>query len=94
MAATTTKTATYKGKAYRLEFIGPTKFGKRAKLAFMDGSKEFWVSADLVTVGGESSSSRSCGRGTLYGRRTGCQCGSIEGTIRDGDCFTCRHDAE
>lgn len=28
------------------------------------------------------------------GRRTGCRCGSIEGVIRDSDCWTCRHDAE
>lgn len=46
------RTATYKGKTYRLEFLGDTKFGRRAKLAFMDGSKEFWVAADLVTPAG------------------------------------------
>jgi len=40
-----------------------------------------------------SSSSRSYG-GTLYGRRTGCSCGSIEGRIQDSDCWTCKHDAE
>ena len=50
------KTATYKGKTYRLEYLGPTKFGRRAKLAFMDGSKEFWVDAALVSEGGASSS--------------------------------------
>jgi hypothetical protein len=27
------------------------------------------------------------------GRRTGCSCGSVEGASRDGDCWTCRHDA-
>lgn len=43
------QTATYKGKKYRLEFMGETKFGKRAKLGFMDGSKQFWVSAADVS---------------------------------------------
>lgn len=50
------KTATYKGRQYRVEFIGQTKFGKRAKLAFMDGSKEFWVSASDVKVSETSKS--------------------------------------
>lgn len=47
------KTANYKGKTYRVKFIGDTKYGKRANLEFMDGSKNFWVDASLVTVGGE-----------------------------------------
>jgi hypothetical protein len=51
------KTATYRGRTYKLEFIGQTKFGKRAKLAFLDGSKEFWVSASEVKIGGDSSKS-------------------------------------
>ena len=42
------KMATYKGRTYRLRFLGDTKFGRRAKLAFLDGSKEFWVDASLV----------------------------------------------
>jgi hypothetical protein len=42
--------ATYKGRKYKLCFLGDTKFGRRAKLSFWDGSKEFWVSADLVQV--------------------------------------------
>lgn len=33
------KTTTYKGKSYRVLFDGPTQFGRRAKLQFMDGSK-------------------------------------------------------
>ena len=41
--------ATYKGKTYLLKFLGETKFGRRAKLAFRDGSKEFWVEAKLVS---------------------------------------------
>lgn len=35
--------AIYKGRKYKLEYLGPTKFGYRAKLAFQDGSKSFWV---------------------------------------------------
>lgn len=41
-------TATYKGKPYKLLWSGPTKYGKRAKLGFMDGSKEFWVDLSQV----------------------------------------------
>jgi hypothetical protein len=41
--------ATYKGKTYRLLYLGSTKYGRRAKLAFRDGSKEFWVAAELVS---------------------------------------------
>jgi hypothetical protein len=42
------RTASYKGKTYRLLFMGKTRFGERAKLAFMDGSKVFWVKASAV----------------------------------------------
>ena len=38
----------YKGRAYRLLWEGPTKYGERAKLQFMDGSKDFWVDASLI----------------------------------------------
>lgn len=40
--------AEYKGRTYKCLYSGKTKFGMKAKLAFMDGSKEFWV--DLSTV--------------------------------------------
>jgi hypothetical protein len=46
--------ATYKGKTYRIGFAGPTKFGDRAKLVFLDGSKEFWVDLSLVSPAEES----------------------------------------
>lgn len=45
------KTATYKGRTYKLLFSGKTKFGNKAKLGFMDGSKEFWVDLGLITEG-------------------------------------------
>lgn len=45
-----TQTAEYKGRKYRLEWMGQTKFGRRAKLAFFDGSKEFWAAASEVAV--------------------------------------------
>ncbi len=49
MMATATKTATYKGRKYRLLWKGKTRYGTRAKLGFFDGSKEFWVDASRVT---------------------------------------------
>lgn len=41
---------TYKGKKYRVEFLGQTKFGRRAKLAFFSGGKSFWVDASAVSL--------------------------------------------
>lgn len=38
----------YKGKKYEMEYLGETKFGYRAKLKFLDGTKEFWVDGNLV----------------------------------------------
>jgi len=53
-------TAVYKGKKYKLLWgPGPTKFGRKCKLGFFDGSKEFWVDASAVTIEKERSSSRS-----------------------------------
>lgn len=42
--------ATYKGRKYRLAWSGTTKFGERAKLQFWDGSKEFWVPLEAVSI--------------------------------------------
>jgi hypothetical protein len=89
-----TKTATYKGKTYRLEFLGQTKFGRKAKLAFLDGSKEFWVDAALVTECDSSSATRTAKSSRSQYPRTGCSCGSRDGIIQDSDCWTCKHDAE
>jgi hypothetical protein len=44
------QTAQYKGRSYRLAWVGETKYGRRAKLQFFDGSREFWVDATAVTV--------------------------------------------
>ena len=46
--ATQTQIVAYKGRSYRLLWTGKTQYGARAKLAFLDGSKEFWVEADKV----------------------------------------------
>lgn len=95
--------AEYKGRTYKCLYSGKTKFGMKAKLAFMDGSKEFWV--DLVTVeldvakasnvgindSGRMSSPIPKRRG---GTRTGCQCGSVEEYTKESDCWNCKHDAE
>jgi len=40
--------ARYKGRIYRLAFLGETKYGWRAKLQTMDGSEFFWVDSDKV----------------------------------------------
>lgn len=91
---TTSKIAVYKGREYRLMFLGDTKFGKRAKLAFTDGSKEFWVPADAIIVKSGSPSYTPRAMSSRGSRRTGCSCGSIDGETRDSDCFSCKHDAQ
>jgi hypothetical protein len=40
--------ALYKGRHYRLLYLGHTKYGERAKLEFMDGTKSFWCDAGAV----------------------------------------------
>lgn len=42
------RTATYKGKRYRLDYLGSTRFGYRAKLSFFNGRKSFWVDGSRV----------------------------------------------
>lgn len=80
----------YKGRKYRLAWEGQTKFGRRAKLQFIDGSKEFWVAADsITTVAADSITTVSAdrpsyaGRGSVfggrkYGRRTCSYCGASD----------------
>jgi len=76
------KTATHKGRTYRLLFVGKTKFGNKAKLGFMDGSKEFWVDSGLVSQSSAPSCSRSSRR-----VRTCPSCGGNESNQVDcGDC--------
>ena len=44
-------TVFYKGVKYKVGFAGKTKFGYRAKLQYLNGSKEFWVNlADVTPV--------------------------------------------
>lgn len=89
MATGTYEVCQYKGRSYRLLWKGQTKFGLKAKLAFMDGSKEFWVDLSLVSYAPTSSpsgSSRSrggnrcenCGERRHCCTRPGCNCGGYD----------------
>jgi uncharacterized protein (TIGR02996 family) len=40
--------AEYKGRTYRLLWCGPTAYGERAKLEFLDGTKQFWVDGGSI----------------------------------------------
>ena len=42
------RTAMYKGKHYRLDYLGNTRYGRRAKLSFFNGRRSFWVNADAI----------------------------------------------
>jgi len=81
--------ATYKGRKYRVNWIGDTKYGRRAKLSFFDGSREFWVDASAITVSASTGKLDSAGnrigngdsyrRGVTAPHRQTCpQCGSRE----------------
>lgn len=71
----------YKGKSYRLLWSGPTRYGDRAKLEFMDGSKQFWVDLSKVSAGGGGGGrSRGRGRGRGY---WGDRCRGCRGQIKD-----------
>lgn len=52
--------------------------------------------APRAAVSARAFGSGSFGSGSRFSgaRRTGCSCGSLEGQIRDSDCWTCKHDAE
>ena len=50
---------TYKGKPYNLLWSGPTKHGQRARLQFLDGSKDFWVDAALISGASHSTGDRA-----------------------------------
>lgn len=83
--------AEYKGKKYAVLFIGETKFGRRAHLAFFNGQSDFWVDASKVSnvrmnsAGGGSGSRdsgmvkcRNCGQKTPEGDDWCIRCGSAD----------------
>lgn len=53
------ETVSYKGRNYTVVFAGTTKFGEKAKLSFLDGSKEFWVDLSLCSAPAASQSNTS-----------------------------------
>lgn len=90
-------TTTYKGREYRLLWVGDTKYGRRAKLGFVDGTGEFWVSADAI--GGSARPAAACSKpkrrgGNGLGPRTGCACGSQMYGSKESDCRTCQFDQD
>jgi len=66
MTTAISKTATYKGKKYRLLWEGKTKYGRRCKLGFWDGSREFWADATAVTIGSTDRHGNSISDGSSY----------------------------
>lgn len=78
---------TYKGRQYKQLFVGPTKFGRRAKLAFLDGGTEFWVDAKLVSPvsAGKSHAPRAARSGKSL--KTCRVCGGNE--VNQTECGAC-----
>ncbi len=91
MANTIIGTASYKGRTYNLLYIGDTKFGRRARLAFSDGSKDFWVDASLVSniskVGKAPAYMPAAGRSSSRSSRTCRVCGGND--FNQVDCGEC-----
>lgn len=44
------KIARYKNFIYRLLYAGPTKYGPRAKLQFLNNSYDFWVNLESIEI--------------------------------------------
>jgi hypothetical protein len=54
---------TYNGRRYQLLWAGQTKYGNRANLRFLDGSKSFWVDAakcEAASVGRRRGVEKQC----------------------------------
>ena len=74
----------YKGRNYFLAWKGTTKFGERAKLQFLDRSKEFWVDASAIKQATGVPQPRKYGRFREWGQCWECGC---EGYLdSDGYC--------
>jgi hypothetical protein len=73
----------YKGRRYRLVWAGKTQFGLKAKLAFMDASKEFWVDLQAIS---DPQDCRPARRRGGYRLRECPNCGE---ELEDGSCWEC-----
>lgn len=75
----------YKTGKYRVGYAGPTKFGERAKLEFLDGSKSFWTDLSKVSlyVAAKDASTASEYRSKTGGRSGGRGGGNRTGGICD-----------
>jgi hypothetical protein len=97
MSATYTK---LKSGEWGVRVEGAVKEGQSVTVRKKNGeTKTETVKKVVWSGGGISLCAVTGGSGSSYtprasrGRRTGCSCGSIDGEINDGDCWTCRHDA-
>jgi hypothetical protein len=74
------RVAEYKGRKYRVLYIGDTKYGYRAHLGFFDGSRDFWVDGSLVRI---VTPNYRRGDYCPCSRKPWCECGS------DAPCCMC-----
>jgi hypothetical protein len=82
--ATTNQIASYNGRNYKVLWIGATKYGRRAHLAFLDGSKDFWVDAARVSQQGQFDPHAGTGSGVSSPRYMGHgRCRECGGPIKD-----------
>lgn len=81
ISSTSNKIANYNGRSYRLLWVGVTKYGRRAHLSFMDGSKDFWVDASRVS---EQAAEQHTSSTTVFQRHVGHgRCRECGGEIKD-----------
>jgi hypothetical protein len=73
---------------------------KSGEVQVVTVARVLWQSDDQQTaicaISRSAAGGRRGGEPSEYrrrARRTGCSCGSVEGEVRDTDCWTCQHDA-
>ncbi len=78
-------TVMYKGRKYRKVWEGDTKYGRRAKLEFFDGSKSFFCDASMCTFVTNGCRHGGATRGRMF------PCVICGGMMRedDGSCPHC-----
>jgi hypothetical protein len=80
----------YNGHAYTLLWRGQTKFGRRAHLAYLDGSKDFWV--DEAKLGGDLAGRSGMDAATAREYRVHeCSCGRRSGIWWSGTEWLCQN---
>jgi hypothetical protein len=72
----------------------PISVGSKIEWSKGSPARHVACTAGATALTAATTRSSYTARRSYGGRRTGCSCGSVEGTIKPSDCWTCKHDAE